>query len=118
MCVTLIGLTILGYTLGITQGCSEAPTFPKHEPPRPPVVSEGWFPFVDKTDLDPAHPDARTVYIFRDGDLKRWASEDCRDTSPMIDATDEHSVKVRIRRSESKDTVDYSVKCKEPSPVS
>jgi hypothetical protein len=118
MCVTLIGLTIWGYTIGITQGCSEPLTFPKLEPPPPPVVSEGWFPFVDKSDLDPAHPDAGTVYLSKDGDLKRWASEDCRDTSPIIDATDEHSVKVRIRRTESKDTVEYSVKCKERSPVS
>jgi hypothetical protein len=118
MCVTLIGFTILGYTLGITRGCGESIAFPKIEPPRPPVVSESWFPFVDKSDLDPAHPDTGTIYLFKDGNLKRWASEDCRDTSPMIDTTDQHSVKVRIRRTETHDTVDYSVKCKEPSPVS
>ena len=89
MCVTLIGITVLGYTLGITQGCSEPVAFPKLEPLALPVVSENWFPFVDKSDIDSAHPAAGTVYLFKDGNLKRWATEDCGDTGPQIDATDE-----------------------------
>lgn len=117
MCVTLVGITVLGYTLGITHGCSETIAFPKIEPPAPPVISENWFPFVDKSDLDPAHPDAGTVYLFKDGDLKRWASEDCGDAGPQIDATDESNVKVLIRRTETRDAVDYSVRCKKPPPV-
>jgi hypothetical protein len=72
---------------------------------------ESWFPFVDRSDLDPAHPDAGAVYFFLDGSLKLWASEDCRDTSPEIDSSDTRNVKVLIRRTENRDAVDYAVRC-------
>jgi hypothetical protein len=118
-CTTIFGITIWGFTVGVTHGCVEPTALPQkvEAPAVQAVVSENWFPLVDKTDLDPADPEAGTVYLFRDGDLKRWASESCRDTAPEVDAADEQNVKVLIVRVKNSDVVDYSVKCKAPPKV-
>jgi hypothetical protein len=77
-CTTILGITIWGFTFGLTQGCVEPSAFPqKLDPPAlPAVVSESWFPLLDRSDVDPADSLGGTIYLFRDGDLKRWASED------------------------------------------
>lgn len=118
-CVTIVGVTIWGFTVGLTHGCVEpkAPLQKLGAPPAQPVVSETWFPLIDRSDVDPADPKGGTAYLFRDGDLKRWASENCRDTAPEIDASDEQNVKVLIERVKTAGVIDYSVKCKAPPKV-
>jgi hypothetical protein len=114
VCTTILGITIWGFTFGLTHGCVEPSALPqKLDPPAlRAVVSESWFPLLDRSDVDPADPAGGTIYLFRDGDLKRWASEDCRDAAPEIDASDEQNVKVLIMRTKNGDIIDYSVKCK------
>jgi hypothetical protein len=118
-CTTIFGITIWGFTVGLTQGCVEpsAPLQKIEVPAVQTVVSENWFPLVDRSDVDPADPEAGTVYLFKDGDLKRWASESCRDTAPEIDASDQQNLKVLIVRVKNRDLSDYSVKCKAPPKV-
>ena len=118
-CTTILGITIWGFTFGLTLGCVEPSALPQKldRPALPAVVSESWFPLLDRSDVDPADPLGGTIYLFRDGDLKRWASEDCRDAAPEIDASDEHNVKVLITRVKNDDIIDYSVKCKAPPQV-
>jgi hypothetical protein len=114
VCTTILGITIWGFTFGLTHGCVEPSALPqKLDPPAlRAIVSESWFPLLDRSDVDPADPAGGTIYLFRDGDLKRWASEDCRDAAPEIDASDEQNVKVLIMRTKNGDIIDYSVKCK------
>jgi len=118
-CTMILGVTIWGFTVGVTHGCVEpsAPPQKVEVPAVKAVVSESWFRLLDRSDVDPADPEGGTVYIFRDGDLKRWASENCRDTAPEVDASDEQNIKVLIVRVKNGDVSDYSVKCKAPPKV-
>ena len=118
-CATIFGITIWGFTLGVTHGCVKPGALPQKvdAPAVQAVVTEDWYPFVDKSDVDPADPQGGTVYLFRDGDLRRWASESCRDTAPELDASDQQNVRVLIVRVKNGDAVDYSVKCKAPPKV-
>ena len=118
-CTTIFGITIWGFTVGLTHGCVEPSAMPQKvdAPAVQAVVSENWFPLLDRSDVDPTNPEGGTVYLFRDGGLKRWASENCRNTAPEIDASDEQNVKVLIVRVKNREAVDYSVKCKAPPKV-
>ena len=118
-CTTIFGITVWGFTVGLTHGCVEPSALPQkvEVPVVKSVVSENWFPLLDRSDIDPADPEGGTVYLFRDGDLKRAASENCRDTAPEIDASDEQGIKVLIVQVKNGDLSDYSVKCKTPPKV-
>src|SRR5580704_2892005 len=104
-CTTIFGITVWGFTVGLTHGCVEPSTLPQKidRPTVQTVVSENWFPLLDKSDVDPDDPDGGTIYLFRDGDLKRWASENCGPTAPEIDAANEQNVRVLIVRTKNGD---------------
>ena len=118
-CTMIFGITIWGFTVGLTHGCVEPSAMPQKvdAPAVQAVVSENWFPLLDRSDVDPTNPEGGTIYLFRDGDLKRWASENCHVTAPEIDASHEQNVKVLIVRVKNGEAVDYSVKCKAPPKV-
>ena len=118
-CTTIFGLTIWGFTIGLTHGCVEPSVLSQNIEASgvQPAASENWFPLLDRSDVDPADPAGGRAYIFKDGGLKRWASEDCRETAPEIDDTDEQNVKVLIVRVKNVDVIDYSVKCKAPPKI-
>ena len=118
-CTVIFGITIWGFTVGLTQGCVASSSQPQKvdAPPYQPVISENWFPLLDRSDVDPLNPEGGTIYLFREGDLKRWATENCRDTAPEIDASDEQNIKVLIVQVKGPEVVDYSVKCKAPPKV-
>jgi hypothetical protein len=120
MCVTLFGITILGYTLGITHGCAEVQTLPeKAELPKPPIVSEFWGEVRETTDPDPDDPDRAIVYTFVDPQtkLKRDAAQTCGNGMPDTRIDDDRLL-VHIQQTRFDRAKDFSVICKDPPKVS
>ena len=119
MCFTLIGITIFGYTLGVTHGCDVIQAPPaKVELPKLPIVSEFWGEVRETTDPDPDDPDRSIVYTFVEPEtkLKRDAAQACGDDLPDT-KIDGDLLLVHIRQTRFDRAKDYSVICKDPPKV-
>jgi hypothetical protein len=119
MCVTLIGITILGYTFGVTHGCDMIQALPvKAEPTQAPIVSEFWGEVREATDPDPDDPDRGIIYTFVDPEtkLKRDAAQTCGDGLPDT-KIDGDRLLVHIQQTRFDRAKDYAVICKDPAKV-